>query len=217
MTPPKKWTEDHKVKALDLLSQGLTKKATAKQLGVSESCLAYNLDPDAKAKNRAKMQRFRENNPEYNAKACGEYYENNREARIAATTNYNKENSEQRRSYHRGYMASRREKVQVHLKDLLSGRLAKAIKHQYGEKAFSTTDLLGCSIEDVRDHLESQFSEGMTWENMGRNGWHIDHIRPCDSFDLTDPEEQQKCFHYTNLQPLWQADNIRKSNHYITK
>jgi HNH endonuclease. len=50
----------------------------------------------------------------------------------------------------------------------------------------------------------------MSWDNYGRDGWHIDHIRPCASFDLTDPEQQRQCFHYTNLQPLWAADNIRK-------
>jgi DNA/RNA endonuclease G (NUC1) len=52
----------------------------------------------------------------------------------------------------------------------------------------------------------------MNWENYGKNGWHIDHIIPCASFDLTDPKQQKNCFHYTNLQPLWAADNIRKSD-----
>jgi hypothetical protein len=52
----------------------------------------------------------------------------------------------------------------------------------------------------------------MTWENHGRYGWHIDHIRPCASFDLADPEQQRKCFHYTNLQPLWASENMRKGD-----
>jgi len=50
----------------------------------------------------------------------------------------------------------------------------------------------------------------MSWDNYGYRGWHIDHIRPCASFDLTDPEQQRECFHYTNLQPLWWQDNLRK-------
>ena len=52
----------------------------------------------------------------------------------------------------------------------------------------------------------------MTWKNHGRFGWHIDHIRACSRFDLSDLSQQKKCFNYTNLQPLWAKDNIRKSN-----
>jgi len=84
------------------------------------------------------------------------------------------------------------------------------IKRSSGIKSKSTLELLGCTIDEVRLHLESQFQEGMTWDNHGVHGWHIDHIRPCASFDLTDPEQQKQCFHYTNLQPLWAIDNIRK-------
>lgn len=77
-------------------------------------------------------------------------------------------------------------------------------------KSASTAELVGCTMDELRQHIEVQFAEGMTWENHGRDGWHIDHIRPCASFDLTDPEQQRQCFHYSNLQPLWAADNIRK-------
>ena len=78
-----------------------------------------------------------------------------------------------------------------------------------------TLDLLGCSVEELWIHLEKQFTAGMTRENHGRNGWHIDHIIPCASFDLSDPEQQSQCFHYTNLQPLWAEDNIKKGNKII--
>lgn len=54
----------------------------------------------------------------------------------------------------------------------------------------------------------------MTWENYGKNGWEIDHIKPVSKFDLTQESEQKQCFHYTNLQPLWREDNLRKSNSY---
>lgn len=69
-------------------------------------------------------------------------------------------------------------------------------------------EYVGCSPAFLREHLENLFTDGMTWENQGE--WHIDHIRPCASFDLTTEEERHKCFHYTNLQPLWAADNISK-------
>jgi hypothetical protein len=77
-------------------------------------------------------------------------------------------------------------------------------------KSARTLELLGCTVEELRAHLESQFKPGMTWGNQGYRGWHIDHIRPCASFDLTDPEQQRACFHYTNLQPLWAEENMQK-------
>jgi len=75
-------------------------------------------------------------------------------------------------------------------------------------KMGSTIDLIGCTVVHLRCHLESLFLPGMTWANYGR--WHIDHVRPCCSFDLTDANQQKECFHYTNLQPLWAVDNLRK-------
>jgi len=79
-------------------------------------------------------------------------------------------------------------------------------------KSKKTLELLGCSVDELRKRLESQFQHGMTWENYGRHGWHIDHIKPCASFDFTLDEDQRKCFHYTNLQPLWAEDNLRKGD-----
>lgn len=89
-------------------------------------------------------------------------------------------------------------------------RIYKALKHN--RKSQSTLDLIGCSLEQLRLHLESQFRDGMTWDNHGE--WHIDHIKPCASFDLSKPDEQKKCFHYTNLQPLWAVENILKRDIY---
>lgn len=84
------------------------------------------------------------------------------------------------------------------------------VKIQDGKQVLSSFALIGCSIDDLKEHLENQFQSGMTWQNFGE--WHIDHIRPCASFDLTDPKQQQECFHYTNLQPLWAAENISKND-----
>jgi hypothetical protein len=83
-----------------------------------------------------------------------------------------------------------------------------AIKNN--SKFGSTLTLLGCSIAFVKKHLEKQFKPGMTWKNHSQFGWHIDHIYPCASFDLSKPEEQQFCFHWSNLQPLWWYDNLEK-------
>ena len=75
-----------------------------------------------------------------------------------------------------------------------------------------TIKLLGCSIDFFKQYLVSKFLVGMSWDNYGLYGWHIDHIIPCASFDLEKESEQYKCFHYTNLQPLWAKDNLQKSN-----
>ena len=77
-----------------------------------------------------------------------------------------------------------------------------------GKKPVSTFKWIGCSPEELKDHLESLFTEGMTWENYGKNGWHVDHIRPVCSFSA---EEWEQVNHYTNLQPLWAEDNLTKS------
>ena len=94
----------------------------------------------------------------------------------------------------------------------LRTRMAYALKGK--QKTANTMALLGCTVEDLRSHLQSQFTEGMTWENRGKV-WHIDHLLPCASFDLNDPEQQRRCFHYTNLQPLFAFDNMSKGEKNI--
>jgi hypothetical protein len=76
----------------------------------------------------------------------------------------------------------------------------------------SLGQLVGCSKPALVAHLESQFEPGMSWENYGRGGWEIDHIKPCADFDLIDPDQQRACFHFTNLRPFWQLANVRKSS-----
>ncbi len=75
-------------------------------------------------------------------------------------------------------------------------------------------NLIGISLEEFKIYIEKKFKPGMTWENHGLYGWHIDHIKPVTRFDLTKSGEMEKCFHYTNLQPMWAKENLRKSNKY---
>ena len=89
----------------------------------------------------------------------------------------------------------------------LRHRIYSALKGTVKSKR--TIDLLGISVDDFWSHLESKFKPGMTKNNYGKK-WHIDHVIPCAAFDLTKPEEQFKCFHYTNLQPLWAKENLKK-------
>lgn len=84
-------------------------------------------------------------------------------------------------------------------------------KHLKGEKDNTSTfsKYLGCSVEFLRGYFESQFRDGMTWDNQGKI-WHIDHKLPCRAFDLTKVEDRHKCFHYSNLQPLLVSENLTK-------
>lgn len=100
--------------------------------------------------------------------------------------------------------------VEYKLLITLRGRIKAVFKSKKLLKENKTIELLGCKVKEAIKHIEKQFKDGMTWDNHGIKGWHIDHIIPCASFDLTDPEQQKKCFHYTNLQPLWANENLSK-------
>lgn len=82
-----------------------------------------------------------------------------------------------------------------------------------GESRFR--NIVGCSVADLRKHLESKFKDGMSWANYSREGWHIDHIMPVAHFNLTDESQQRQCFHWSNLQPLWAEENRSKSDNMI--
>ncbi len=89
-------------------------------------------------------------------------------------------------------------------------RLRRRINHFVSgdNKSGKTAELIGCSYEAFARHVENQFTDGMSWDN--RSEWHIDHIIPCAAFDLSDPEQQRQCFHYSNMRPLWAHENRRK-------
>jgi len=128
-----------------------------------------------------------------NYKLCSEWrkksYINNREKRIA---------------YNLKYYRRIENKIIVNLRV----RIWKVLKGI--NKSQSTMKLLGCNREQLKKHLQSKFTVGMSWNNYGR--WHIDHIKPCASFDLSKVSDQKKCFHYKNLQPLWAFDNLSKND-----
>jgi hypothetical protein len=92
------------------------------------------------------------------------------------------------------------------LRHTIRGRISNALRKS--GKAGSAIKLLGCSIEDAKSYIEGKFAQGMAWSNWG--AWHLDHIRPLASFDLSDPAELAQACHFTNLQPLWAGENMRK-------
>jgi hypothetical protein len=100
--------------------------------------------------------------------------------------------------------------IKFKLSIVLRTRLNAAIKN--GQKAGSAIKDLGCSVDLLKSYIESKFLPNMTWDNWGKDGWHIDHIIPISNFDLTNREELLKACHYSNLQPLWALDNFMKSD-----
>jgi hypothetical protein len=111
-----------------------------------------------------------------------------------------------RRNWKPGYY---KKNPSAKIADNLRSRLHGALKLQLAGKKVSAIDC-GCTMDFLVKYLEQRFKPGMTWDNYGLYGWHIDHILPCASFDLTKKLEQKKCCHYTNLQPMWAKDNLSK-------
>lgn len=103
--------------------------------------------------------------------------------------------------------------IQSRLGDVLRSRLNKALKRS--TKTGSAVADLGCSIDELKTYLESKFKPGMTWENYGRYGWHIDHVIPISLFDLSDSEQLKKACNYANLQPMWAKDNWSKGAKWL--
>ena len=100
------------------------------------------------------------------------------------------------------------QKLEVRIKNALRSRVKEALKNN--QKRGSTLDMIGCSVDELKSHIESLFTEGMSWDNWGFRGWHIDHIKPLSK--AKDIDEMYELCHYTNLQPLWWLDNLTKSN-----
>lgn len=153
----------------------------------------YNIDPNLEEKRQDK----------YKAKEREKY---------ANDVQYREVKKERARNYQKNNQHKKRHKYNTdpnfRLRRVLSARVTDAIKNQATTKAYKTIELIGCTVDEARVHLENQFVKGMSWDNYKE--WEIDHIIPCAFFDLSDPEQQKKCFHYTNLQPLWATDNRSK-------
>lgn len=168
-----------------------------------ERCQEYKQNNREKINERARQ--YRTNHLEEAKAKKRKWYRDNREYALEYNNSWNKNNPEKvRAAKHKRLQSNPQYKIACNLRRRINAVLKGISKSQ------SSMKLLGCDMSTFMKHIESQFVEGMNWDNYGYYGWHIDHIRPCVSFDLTKPEEQAKCFHYTNLQPLWAKDNLSK-------
>jgi hypothetical protein len=121
-----------------------------------------------------------------------------------------------------GHLSRRREKRKIRrandpifrVVENMRARVSGAVKAAQAKKSDKSIRLIGCTNGQFKNWIESHFESGMTWGNYGRGEgyWNIDHHFPCASFDLLQEKEQRKCFHYTNLYPMWQKQNSSKSD-----
>lgn len=178
--------------------------------------------------NRARWNAWAARNPEKLKNSAGRWRAENRQhinaesrrwqasnlsLRRETNRRWREKNPEASRRIAREYMRKRYVIPQEKLKMLARNRVWAAITRGKGAKSAKTSELIGCTTAFLRGHLEKQFKPGMSWANQG-SYWHLDHIRPCASFDLTDPAQQRTCFHFSNLQPLTAWENLTKGDTY---
>lgn len=190
-----RWLEDNKEKIKNYQKEYRQKN--------KERRVEYNKINAEKLK-KQKAQHHLNNKDKYNSLSKDWYFKN-----IDRKKQYIKDNKEK---FSKIFNDRRRERyssdINYKIATNLRNRIKSALRRKSNKSKSST--LLGCSIQELKLHLESKFKQGMSWDNYNYRGWHIDHIKPCASFDLTKLEEQKKCFHYTNMQPLWAFENLSK-------
>jgi hypothetical protein len=160
---------------------------------------------ETKKRSREKYREvFKENFPNYNK----EYYQKHRVKILKSSEEYRQTHQKEIIEYRQNHKEEARiyeheklaKDIDFKLRKILRNRLRSAIKNN--AKRGSAVKDLGCSVPELKIYLESKFQEGMSWDNWTWNGWHVDHIIPLNSFDLSNREEFLKACHYTNLQPL---------------
>ena len=160
-----------------------------------------------KSRIRLYSAEYRLANPEKVKETIRTWCVSNQESCRKASREWYHRNTDRVRSYEQNRRAS---DINYRIAYNLRRRLQKLVTRKTG----SAVRDLGCSIEEFHEYIEAQFQSGMTWENWGQNGWHLDHIKPLSAFDLTDREQVLEVCHYTNLQPLWAKENLRKGAKY---
>ena len=166
----------------------------------SQRAKKYNYENREKIKKNG--ERYRKEKGEFCRAMGRDWYQRNKERVIKRTVAYSK------KRYQNNFS--------VRMMHVARARINAMLRRKAIGKFTSTAKLVGCSREELVKYLERQFEPGMTWDNYGIKGWHVDHILPCASFDFNCPVQQVACCHYSNLQPLWALDNIRKGAKIIS-
>jgi len=192
------------------------KKSSSKD-GYNIQCIScrkkYNI------KNKENIQTYYLENKENYQNNSKKYYNNNKDIVKQNATTWQKINPLLVKKYSKKWRINNKEYFKkwrnnkynidfsFRLRIILGNRLNECLKKSKTNKDSNIIKLLGCSLNELKIFLESKFTPEMNWDNHGKV-WEIDHIKPCASFDLTDIKQQQKCFHYSNLQPLFKTTEI---------
>lgn len=145
-----------------------------------------------------KSKKFRKENPEINKEKCRIYREKNPKS----FKKWLEKNKEHRRIYINNYNQNPKNKI----KNSLRSRINELMNKKYDNPR--TINLVGCDYDFLIKYIESKFTENMSWDNYGYYGWHLDHIIPLSSANTK--KEIYDLYHYTNLQPLWGTENMKK-------
>lgn len=181
-------------------------RATCKKCRSIHESKSYYQDNKDKIKKQRKGKYLKYSKDYYESHK--DYFEKYRLQNQEHYTKWRKENRKKLNEYRNNKMKT---DIGFRISANLRSRLSTLLSRNKFEKSNSTLKLLGCTLEELKLYLESKFQKGMTWENYGE--WHIDHIKACSKFDLSKSSEQKKCFHYSNLQPLWKVDNLKKNKY----
>ena len=178
---------------------------------------------ETKEEQSAKHKKWTEENKEHVKEKMNEWLEKNKEHKKEKDKEYRINNWEAKKKYNREWQKKdyhdmktnpeRKDELAIHK---IKYNTSRRIREMLGSKKSSKTmEYVGCSLEDLKLHLEKQFTKEMSWDNYGhKDGWHIDHILPCDAFNFNFKLESKACFYYKNLRPLNAVENIIKKNKF---
>lgn len=158
-----------------------------------------------------------QNNKESHNKKAKEWYGKNKEKHIKNTTQYQLDNPVKRKKYRDKWRKEKYDKdPSFRLRVILGNRLKEVLTKNKTYKTNSLIELLGCTLDELKIYIEQQFKSEMNWDNQGKV-WELDHQEACANFDLSNIEEQKKCFHHTNLKPLFKTTEIAKNHGYLNE
>ncbi len=226
-----KYTSDYKQLVIDYWNTHGSLETYKKFLDISRTSIRNWCDIEFKNKHCKKQKEWYDKNRDRASTNYNNFYKQNKLKLKVKSADWYKNNRDRASVNHKIWASKNRLSINLKrrlrrerdfsfkVRCTLSQRVWESVKSAFQKsnckeykKYSNTVNLLGCTIEQLIAHLQKQYQLGMNDQNYGK--WHIDHIKPCSKFDLTKEEEQRKCFHYTNLQPLWAIDNLKKSDFF---